>query len=294
MSGSLSEPHSEPATAGSLVSGPPKNDGTTLAPERTEGAHSPTNSNGARTNDIKERISGAWGTGDVAEVCGLLVDHVMPRCIRWLLSKYGQGGLSYEDAEDCFNHGIEKLLERADCPDKVTDPYNYIWTCAKNEAVDILRENSRAVPLDPEWLAEDGGGSSGQDVGAIDPERWLRQEPSVLAEAALDAEIDARQDQIRDMLRLALAQMTDGRQRIIQLLLEHGPSRPSQLLAELLGQTEGTVRSLKKRAFDDLRRLLPWAAEQLRLDFAQVLRQEPEVEVAREPSLPSPEEDENP
>ena len=97
------------------------------------------------TQDLKSRLDTAWKGEKIAESCGILIEEVMPRCARWLLNKFRP--LSQEDCEDCFNDGVEGLLKQE--PGQVNDPYNYLFTSAKNSALDIIRERKLIVRYDP-------------------------------------------------------------------------------------------------------------------------------------------------
>lgn len=244
-------------------------------------------------NDIRERLASAWQAGRVAEAYGILIDEVRLGCVRWLVARYGPR-LSFEDAEDCFEHGMEKLVGRSENPGQVTNPYSYVWTCAKHEALDTLRERGIIVRFDPGWLAGESDEPSEDESVKPAPRRWLPEAAQVVMEAALEEEVDPRQNQVRDILSFALTRLTPRRRRVIELLLERGPEIANAVLAELLGQVETTVRSTKKRAFDDLRIALPRVAAELGIDFDRLLAAEPDVIVQRPPSFPSPEEDMDP
>ena len=216
-------------------------------------------------DDVRERLRKAWVSGDTYETCGILVADVGPRCIRWLLKRFQT--ISEEDAEDCFDAAIEGVLNRD--PGKVEDVYNYVFTSARYAALDLVGEHKRYVRVDPEWFA----GAS------ID--RLL-----VIAEVALEEEVTVREEQLEQLFTLALPRLRGKRRHMAELLLKGGTSSSNEDLARELGVTKDALKSLKSRTLSDLRRLLPIAAEELRINLEAVLRPIPDVLRVRH-SLPS-------
>ena len=219
----------------------------------------------AGIDDVRERLQAAWSSGRVHEACGLLVDDVRPRCIGWLLNRFSS--ISTEDAEDCFDAAIDGVLRRG--PGKVRDVYNYLFTSARHTALDLVQERQHFVPFDPEWIE-----------GASD-DRLL-----VIAEAALDEELTVRVDQLRQLYALTLPKLSTGRRRLAEFLLVDGAGSSNEDLAEMMDISKEALKSLKSRTLSDLRRLLPISADELGIDFEQVLSPTPEVLGVR-PFLPS-------
>ena len=219
----------------------------------------------AGTDDVRERLQAAWSSGRIHEACGVLVDDVRPRCIRWLLNRFSS--ISTEDAEDCCDAAIDSVLRRD--PEKVNDVYNYLFTSARNKALDLVQERKHFAPFDPEWIE-----------GASD-ERLF-----VISEAALDEELTIRGDQLRKLYALTLPKLAPRRRHLVELLLVDGAGSSNEVLAEMMDTSKEALKSLKSRTLSELRRLLPISADELGIDFEQVLSPPPEVLSAR-PFLPS-------
>ena len=211
---------------------------------------------GARTDDLRERLQAAWSSGRIQEACGLLVEDARPRCIGWLLNRFSS--ISTEDAEDCADAAIDGVLRRGQ--EKVRDVYNYLFTSARNAALDLVEERKHFVPIDPEWIE-----------GASD-DRLL-----VIAEAALDEELTVRVDQLRKLYALTLPKLAPSRRRLAELLLVDGAGWSNEDLAEMMDISTDALKSLKSRTLSDLRRLLPISADELGINFEQVLSPTPEV-----------------
>jgi DNA-directed RNA polymerase specialized sigma24 family protein len=191
---------------------------------------------------------------------------------------------------------VEKLLGRKDNPADISNPYNYVWTCAINEGVDILRERSQVVHFDPEWLGSDEDESTGEVAPLPDPSSWHPYSTLVVAEVALDTELqDSKHlEIIREVISLAVRRLPRQRQRIVGILLEHEVRVSNERLAELMGMSDTAVRSLKSRAFQDLRTLIPAAAQELGIDISSLIVPEPEILPPEPPKLPSTDEDAEP
>ena len=218
-----------------------------------------------KSDELREHLDAAWVSGRIAEACGIFVEELRPRCIRWLLG--GFSSISEEDAEDCFDAAIDGVLRRD--PGKVNDVYNYMFTSARNNALDLVQERKYFARFDPEWIE-----------GASD-DRLL-----VVAEAALDEELTVKVDQLRTLYALTLPKLGPRRRRLAKLLLVEGVGSSNEALAEMMDTSKEALKSLKSRTLSDLRRLLPISADELGIDFEQVLSPPPEVLLAR-PSLPS-------
>ena len=214
---------------------------------------------------MRERLQAAWSSGRIHEACGFFVDDVRPRCIGWLLNRFSS--ISKEDAEDCFDAAIDSVLRRD--PEKVNDVYNYLFTSARNNALDLVQERRHLARFDPEWIE-----------GASD-DRLL-----VVAEAALDEELTVRVDQLRRLYALTLPRLAPRRRRLTELLLVDGVGSSNEELAEMMGISKEALRSLKSRTLSDLRRLLPISADELEINFEQVLSPPPEV-LSAQPFSPS-------
>ena len=220
-----------------------------------------------KTDEVRERLDEAWISGGTAEVCGIFMEVVRPRCIKWLLN--WSSSISMEDAEECVDAAIESVLIRG--PDRVNDVYNYLLASAKYKALDLLQERNHFTPFDPEWIERAGD------------DRLF-----VVAEAALDEELTLRVVQLRKLFALALPKLAPNRQRLVALWLEGGVRTNNENLAEMMGISKGALKSLKSRALSDLRELLPLSADELGIDFKQVLNPLPEV-LSTRPSIPSEE-----
>ncbi len=241
------------------------------------------------SSDVKGRLTAAWEGHSTAEACGILVNEVMARCITWLLNRFGHQGISYEDAEDCFNEGVEGILKRQ--PGQIADPYNYVFTSANNAALDILQERKHLVRYDPDWEGNEDDAPKSDGDGAQQPRpSWSEEALQIVAEAALDDEVTARGDYLRNIFDVTLPKLAPARRLLVEVLLDHGANISNAVLAELMNRSETAVKSLKSRTLDDLRSFLPVAAQELGINFDQLLAPTAEAWV-RKPVLPSPEED---
>ena len=218
----------------------------------------------SKANDVKERLLKAWSSGNIHEAFGILVEDMRPWYIRWLLNRFPS--FSVDDAEECFGDAIASTHSRD--PETVNNIYRYLFTCVRRNAIDQVKERKPFVRLDPEWIE------------AASDESLLS-----IAEVALDEELTVRVDQLRQLYELTLPKLSPNRQRLTLLLLE-GPGLTNEELAEIMEMTKDALKSLKSRTLADLRRLLPVSAEELGLDFNQVLNPPPEVFEVR-PFLPS-------
>ena len=240
------------------------------------------------TQDVNSRLFTAWSTNNLAEACGILLDTVVPRCIKWLLGKFAGQGLSYEDCEDCVDHGVEGLLRRN--PEQINNPYSYVFTSAKNAALDMLQERKHFVRYDPEWRGDDEDQSGDwRDVPQLEKITWNTDTMLMVAEAALDVELTARDEQLRQVFQIALPKLAPGRRRLVEALLEHGATVANAVLADIMNQSETAIKSLKSRTFMDLRRLLPVTADELGINFDSLVAPEPEV-LTRDSDIPSEDE----
>lgn len=223
-------------------------------------------------DDLKERLGAAWAAGRRPETCAILLEEVMPRVCRWLLSKFS---ISEEDAEDCFHDAVGGLLPRE--PSHVNNVYSYVFTSAQNKAIDLVHERGRLVHYDPD---QDIGEESGLDDSPWESRGSLVDaKPDalvVLAEAALEEELTLREYQLQQIFTLTLIKLVPSRRRLTELLLIHGPRTGNDQLAEMMNISEGAIKSLKSRTLSDLRLLLPVAADALGFDFEHVLRPPPE------------------
>ena len=247
---------------------------------------------GYGVEDTRERLGTAWRNGSTAEALGILNDDVRRWCVRWLIGRFGHQGISEEDAEDCFSDAMEGLLNRD--ASKVSDPYNYVFTSAKNAALDTLDERKRLVKRNPEWegqeddIDEYGGGSV-----ASTPSAWTSRDLLIVTEATLDIEVSGRTEQLRNLYRHVLPKLKPARRRLVEVLLERGADISVAALADVMNSSMSAVRSLKSRTFSDLRTILPTSAQEMGIDFDQFVTQVPEV-IDRIPLIPSPEEENEP
>ena len=252
--------------------------------------------NGSSAPDIKLWLDEAWKSHNIAETCGILVDHVMPRCVQWLLRKFDGQDLALEDCEDCFNDGVEGLLKRS--ADQVNNPYSYVFASALNSALDILRERKNIVRYNLDWqrdedsLDEDSL-NDWDEVEQSSIATWDSEAVLIVAEVALDvefAEITEREEQLRSIFQTTLPKLVPNRRRLVEALLEHGPNIRNVVLADIIDSTETAVKSLKSRTFDDLRRLLPVTADELDINFDRLLAPDPEA-LVQDSAIPSEEDD---
>ena len=218
-----------------------------------------------RTDHVRESLDAAWGSRNIAKACGILVDDVRRRCIGWLLN--GFKSMSKDDAEECFDAAVEGVLRRG--PENVKNVYSYVFTSARRNALGIVAEREHFADYDPRWIE-----------GASE-DRML-----VIAEAVLDEELTVRADQLRKLYTLTLPKLAPRRRRLTEILLAHGASISNGLLAEMMGTTPEALKSLKSRTFSNLRSLLPASADELGLNFDDVLSPPPEV-LSPRPFLPS-------
>ena len=86
-----------------------------------------------------------------------------------------------------------------------------------------------------------------------------------------------RVDQLRKLYALTLPKLAPGRRRLAELLLVNGAGSSNENLAEMMDISKEALKSLKSRTLSDLRRLLPISADELGIDFEQVLSPTPEV-----------------
>ena len=224
----------------------------------------------SETDIVKERLRDAWNSGRIHEACGLLVEDVRPRCIGWLLNNVS--AISEEDAEDCFDAAVEGVLSGR--PERVRDVYNYVFTSVRNAALDIVQERKNFVRVDLDWIE------------GVNDNRLL-----IIAEASLDEELTLRVGQLRKIFALTLPKLAPGRRRLTRLLLTDGAGKSNEDLASTMDISKDALKSLKSRTLSDLRRLLPISADELGIDFDQVLSPPPEVLGVR-PLLPSAENEE--
>ncbi len=244
------------------------------------------------SSDVRERLTAAWQNHRIAEACGILMDEVLPRCLKWLLNGFVHQGVSYEDAEDCFDDAVEGLLKRD--ASQVDDPYNYVFTCAKNAALDLLRERKHLVCYDPDWegreddAAQEAEGDAGQAAT-----RWSPDALNIVLEAALDVEITARDEQLRNIFGIALPRLAPARRRLVEVLLDLGTDITNAALADLMGRYGKKIpKIVEGSALERLQGRLV-AAHELGINFDDLLVPTPEA-WARKPMIPSPEEDIDP
>ena len=196
---------------------------------------------GYGVQDTKERLSTAWFNGSTAEALGILNDDVRRWCVRWLVSRFGHQGISEEDAEDCFSDAMEGLLNRE--ASKVSDPYNYVFTGAKNAALDILDERKRLVRRNPEWEGqEDDIDEYGGESVASTPSAWSARDLLIVTEATLDIEVSGRTEQLRDLYRFVLPKLNPARRRLVEVLLERGADISYAALADVMNSSVSAVK----------------------------------------------------
>ena len=240
-------------------------------------------------NELKQRLNDAWVEGRRHEAYGIIVGEVKPRTCEWLARKFWK--LSIEDTEDCFDGAISALIERESR--KFENVYSYLFTSARHNAEDVLRERKRDGDLyhyrltgddDADWHTSDLGRAFIEDVS---PERLL-----VIVEAALEEEVTLRSEQLKQLFAMTLSKLPPRRRRLVELIANHRSDIGNDHLAEMMSASPSALKSLKSRTFSEIRELLPVAADELGIDFIQVLEPPPEVLISRR-VLPTAEEAEN-
>ena len=233
---------------------------------------------GDNTPDVKARLVEAWGIGNIAETCGILVHEVVSRFVRTLSGRFGHQGISYEDCEDCVDQAIEGLLKRT--PDQVRDPYNYVYTSAYHACLDIIRERKPFVRFNSDWQGNDDSLDEWDQVTESGRTDWNPEAVFIVAEVALEAElaeITDRERQLYALFRATIPKLVPNRRRLIEALLERGANIANATLAEILARNQSAVKSLKSRTFGDLRRLLPITAEEIGLNFDLLVTPDEEI-----------------
>ena len=130
-----------------------------------------------------------------------------------------------DDAEECLDDAIESIHNRD--PETVNNIYNYLFTCVRRNAINLVNERKSFVRLDPEW------------VEAASDESLLK-----IAEVALDGELTVRVDQLRRLYDLTLPKLSPNRRRLALLLLER-TGLTNEELAEMMEMTKDALKSLK-------------------------------------------------
>lgn len=232
---------------------------------------------GDRDKEVKERLNGAWEAGKIDEACGILIHEVEERVVKYLVFTF-QGKLSDEDCEECFDCAVGKLVEHHKNPEGIRNAYSYVWTCAVNEAKDMLTELSQVVRYDPDWIESD---DEETDTGVTPPLKTHKQDASelVFTEIVLDAEIEESRDgaKVKEVIDLAVSRLTKQCRELVGILREEDPFMKPKVIAERLGKSGVATRQLKLRLFRDLKELIPQAALELGVDLNKIIKLEPEV-----------------
>jgi RNA polymerase sigma-70 factor (ECF subfamily) len=163
------------------------------------------------------------------------VETYAPRLYRYAVYQLGDTAA----AEDLVSEVVTRMLEKIDGYTYTGAPFQaWLFQIARNLVTDSYRQRARAQGVSLEvWLE----GGEGYDLGAN------------------DTRIESLADQ--DTLLRVLAQLTDEQRQVITLRLIEG-WQPAEI-AELLGRSIDSVKSLQYRAIQAMRRCV----EQLQADY---------------------------
>jgi RNA polymerase sigma-70 factor (ECF subfamily) len=163
------------------------------------------------------------------------VETYAPRLYRYAVYQLGDTAA----AEDLVSEVVTRMLEKIDGYTYTGAPFQaWLFQIARNLVTDNYRQRARAQVVSLEvWLE----GGEGYDVGAN------------------DTRIESLADQ--DTLLRVLAQLTDEQRQVITLRLIEG-WQPAEI-AELLGRSIDSVKSLQYRAIQAMRRCV----EQMQADY---------------------------
>lgn len=255
-----------------------------------------TGASGEPDDGLRDRLTAAWHEGDVKAFYAAMMDakERVEANLRF------QHGLDGDEVEDCIATAYERLYERHAEPARraeIRDPYSYFFTVAVNAANDRHRHTSIHVPL-----ADAGSGAPEQ--GDLDKERAdgdaAQGEPQVTVSAAWavlvveDAvvEVEADATWAVAVVRLAVSRLSPKQRSVVEHLgrqdFDDGDfAFNSQDAPDALGMTPAAFRQNKKRAYDQLRDLIPWAI--VELGVTPPSRIATEIFPERRPSVPSEE-----
>jgi RNA polymerase sigma-70 factor, ECF subfamily len=156
------------------------------------------------------------------------VETYAPRLYRYAAYQLGDPA----SAEDLVSEVITRMLEKIDSYNYTGAPFQaWLFQIARNLVTDSYRRKSKAQVVSLEGYLE---ASEGQHLGAQ------------------DTRLELLADQ--DMLSRVLAMLTDEQRQIITLRLVEG-WQPSEI-AELLGKSVDSVKSLQYRAIQAMRRCI--------------------------------------
>ena len=136
------------------------------------------------------------------------------------------------DAEDAAQHVFAKAFEAMPAYETRAQPFRaWLFTIARNRAIDQLRRQNRDEPTDPQELhqRQEREGANGDDPGALD---WLTD-----------------QDLMLFIERLPIAQRQ-------VLMLRYTADLSHDQIAKILGRSPADVRMLQSRAHSFLRERL--------------------------------------
>jgi len=218
---------------------------------------------------VSTELKEAWVRREYARFYSLVEDHAKPIILRGLRGRESSlAGLTDVELEDTFAEALGLLVQLQADPGRaagVLEPGRYLWSMARNAAIDELRRRDReqeaiqlwgGAILAPRCLEDErqeGQPTSGEDEAESD--RGSRIETTIFE--GLLPELDAEPSQAAKAVRLSIARLPPQRRRVIEHLLLHGPETDAADAATALGLSATNYRSVKSRAFDDLRSSIP-------------------------------------
>ena len=234
--------------------------------------------------DLRSRLAHTWKS-DRPSFWLIMYEELRPYCMRWLSRSFLSTNLCEEDFEDCFTDAVEGLMRRDS--KEIDSPMNYVFTSARNAALDMISERKRFVSF-PLELIEDGEDWDDipEDSSAFSDVKWDAESLTEVAEISLQDEVTPKTEQLRIIFNHLLRKLPKERHWLAGLMLEHGTSAPNAIFAEIMGKTETAVKSLKSRTLADMRKLFPQSAQEVGIDLSSLLA--PAVESGLESSeIPS-------
>ena len=224
--------------------------------------------------DLRSRLAKTWKF-DRPRFWVILCDELKPYCMRWLFREFERSNLCEEDFEDCFTDAVEGLMRRES--KQIDSPMNYVFTCARNAALDIINERKRIATHPLELLK---GGEDWfeitEEIPSLPEAKWDPEALVDVAEVSLQDEVTPKTEQLSTIFNHLLGKLSKDRRWFVELLLEHGPSTPNAVFAEIMGKSETNVKSLKSRTLSSLRDLFFESAGEMGIDVKGLLAPEQE------------------